>query len=130
MSPFCHFKAWELTSESGLINMVPAKAREPQHKAIQHSNALSLGSHFNHSLFCATVPARCKLCWAVINPCQVREDVKKLRRNEMKADILVSTAPPMQSAFSTRPRAILFSIHKINLGPPRSWSPPTVLLCS
>lgn len=64
----------ELTSMSGLVNTAPAKAIELQHEAIQHSNVLSPGSHFNHSLFSATVPAGCKLCGAVINPCQVREE--------------------------------------------------------
>ncbi len=90
MRAFCHFKARELTSESGLINMVPAKAIEAQHvqhKAIQHSNALSLGSHFNHSLFSATVPAGCKLCRVVINPCQVREEEGKTKGNELKVEV-------------------------------------------
>lgn len=59
---------------SGLVNTAPAKAIEVQRAAIQHSNVLSAGSHFNHSLFSATVPAGCKLCRAVINPCQVREE--------------------------------------------------------
>ena len=68
-----------------------------QHKAIQHSNALSLGSHFNHSLFCATVPAGCKLCGAVINPCQVREEEEgggKTKGNEVKYEVPLIIAPP------------------------------------
>lgn len=70
--------------------MLPAKAIEErlaQLKAIQHSNALSPGSHFNHSLFSATVPAGCKLCWAVINPCQIieeEEEGRKKKKNEGK----------------------------------------------
>lgn len=70
--------------------MLPAKAievRHVQHKAIQHSNALSLGSHFNHSLFSATVPAGCKLCRAVINPCQVRRRRRRGKNERKRAEV-------------------------------------------
>ena len=104
MRAFCHFKAWEFTSESGLVNMLPAKAieeRHVQHKAIQHSNALSLGSHFNHSLFSATVPAGCKLCGAVINPCRVREEGGKTNGNELKYEVpLMIALPPTHTHFT------------------------------
>lgn len=136
MRAFCHFKAWEFTSESGLVNMVPAKAIEARHvlhKAIQHSNALSLGSHFNHSLFSATVPAGCKLCRAVINPCQVTEEEEeegKTRGNELKYEVpLIIAAPTPHTLKHTYACAILFCIHEGNLGPPRSEGPPTVLSC-
>ena len=137
MRAFCHFKAWEFTSEPGLVNMLPAKAieaRHVQHKAIQHSNALSLGSHFNHSLFSATVPAGCKLCWAVINPCQVREEEEeggegKRMGNELKYEVPLIRAAPTPLRTHTYACATLFCIHEGNLGPPRSWGPPTVLSC-
>lgn len=81
--------------------MLPAKAIEARHvqrKAIQHSNALSLGSHFNHSLFSATVTAGCKLHRAVINPCQVRDEEEgKTKGNELKYEVPLMIAPRFPS---------------------------------
>lgn len=37
VSAFCHFQVWTLTSEPGLVNMVPAKAIEAQQKKKQFS---------------------------------------------------------------------------------------------
>lgn len=136
MRAFCHFKAWEFTSEPGLVNMLPAKAIEARHvqrKAIQHSNALSLGSHFNHSLFSATVTAGCKLHRDVINPCQVRDEEEgKTKGNELKYEVPLMIAPLFPSRSTscyTHGCGTLFCIHEGNLEPPRSRGPPTVLSC-
>lgn len=89
------------------------EARHVQHKAIQRSNALSLGSHFNHSLFSATVPAGCKFYRAVINPCQVREEEEgKWRGNELKYEAPLMIAPPNSTPFhSTHTRLHYIVLH-------------------
>lgn len=108
---------------SGLVNTAPARATELQHEAIQHSNVLSPGSHFNHSLFSATVPAGCKLCGAVINPCQVRKEEeeeegegKKTQGNELKHEVPLIIAPhrstPQRSMHARAPALYCFAFVK------------------
>lgn len=89
---FVTLRHGSLPQSRALVNTLPVKAleaavRHMQHTAIQHSNILSLGSHFNHSLFFATVPAGCKLCATIINPCQVREEEGKTKESVLTYEV-------------------------------------------